>query len=87
MNLSEIIGENLRVIMAIRYRSITDIYNETGISRTTITSMRKGDFKMIQLNTLDKLAQCLEVSVADLVTEKAFYKGGGINRAKSDNRK
>ncbi|WP_024526795.1 helix-turn-helix domain-containing protein [Levilactobacillus brevis] len=87
MSLSEIIGENLRVIMAIRCRSITDIYNETGISRTTITSMRKGDFKIIQLNTLDKLAQCLEVSVADLVTEKVFYKGGEKHRINSGNEK
>lgn len=87
MSLSEIIGENLRVIMAIRCRSITGIYNETGISRTTITSMRKGEFKMIQTNSLSKLAQCLGVSVADLVTEKAFYKGGERNRTKSDDRK
>lgn len=68
MELAEIIGENLRVIMAIQGRNITDIYNETGIARSTITSIRKGKFKMIQTKSLQTLADCLNVTVAQLVT-------------------
>lgn len=87
MNLSEIIGENLRVIMEIKGRRVNELANEAGISRNTVTTLRKRKFKMIQINSLDKLSQCLEVSVADLVTEKVFYKGDEKHRAKSDNRK
>lgn len=87
MSLSKIIGENLRVIMAIKSRRVNELANEAGISRNTVTTLRKGKFKMIQINSLDKLSQCLEVSVADLVTEKAFYKGGEKHRTNSGNEK
>lgn len=87
MNLSEIIGENIRVNAAIKQLHLRDLVNATGLSKTALIRIKKGDFKMIRINTLDALAQCLEVSVADLVTEKAFYKGGERNRTKSDDRK
>ncbi|MBT9676765.1 helix-turn-helix domain-containing protein [Levilactobacillus brevis] len=68
MELAEIIGENLRVLMAIRKMRVGELSTKSGISRNTITTLRKGKFKMIQTKSLQKLADCLNVTVAQLVT-------------------
>lgn len=68
MELAEIIGENLRVLMAIRKIRVGELSTKSGISRNTITTLRKGKFKMIQTKSLQALADCLNVTVAQLVT-------------------
>lgn len=68
MELAEIIGENLRVLMAIRKIRVGELSTKSGISRNTITTLRKGKFKMIQTKSLQTLADCINVTVAQLVT-------------------
>ena len=68
MDLAKTIGTNLRILMAIKVVSSTELYQDTKIARSTITSIRSGNFKMIQTKTLETLADYFGVSVAQLVT-------------------
>lgn len=47
--------------MAQQQRRVTELANATGISRNTITSTSQNDGKMIQLETINKLCQALDV--------------------------
>lgn len=56
---------NLRIIMAEKYVRVTELAKQTGLSRTTITSLKENKLKMIQLNSIDKLCQALDVTPAE----------------------
>jgi len=56
-----VIRNNLAVLLAERSLKITRVANDTGISRNTITSTAQNDGKMIQLETINKLCQYLDV--------------------------
>ena len=51
--------------MVQKQRRVNEIANETGISRNTITSTSQNYGKMIQLETINKLCQSLNVSPTD----------------------
>lgn len=68
MKLAEIIGENVRVLMAMKQVTVSKLHQETNISRTTLTTIKTGEFKMIQTRILETLANYFEVTVAQLVT-------------------
>ncbi|WP_225422958.1 helix-turn-helix domain-containing protein [Companilactobacillus jidongensis] len=55
------IRNNLAVLLAERSLKITRVANDTGISRNTITSTAQNDGKMIQLETINKLCQYLDI--------------------------
>lgn len=55
------IRNNLAILLAERSLKITRVANDTGISRNTITSTAQNDGKMIQLETINKLCQYLEI--------------------------
>lgn len=55
---------NLSVLLAERQLRISKVSNDTGISRTTLTSLTTNNSKMVQLETINKLCQSLNVSVA-----------------------
>lgn len=67
--LNEIIAENLRVTMAIRQCKVKNLAKTTGLSRNTLTTLRLGKFKMVQLNSIDKICQALSITPADLFNE------------------
>lgn len=50
---------------------VSELSKETGISRTTITSAKFNRGKMIQLNTINKLCQALEVTPEDFFEYEA----------------
>ena len=68
MKLAEIIGENVRVLMAMKQVTVSKVLQETNISRTTLTAIKSGEFKMIKTRTLETLANYFNVTVAQLVT-------------------
>lgn len=55
-NSKDILAENLRVFLARKKMSITELSRETGISRNTLTGIYYGKNEMIKFETLDKLA-------------------------------
>lgn len=59
------IRNNLAILMAQRSTKISKIAAETGIARSTLNSISQNESKMIQLETIDKLCQSLEVTPCD----------------------
>ena len=51
--------------MAQKQRRVNELSKETGISRNTISATMQNGGKMIQLNTINKLCQALEVTPGD----------------------
>lgn len=52
---------NLKMLLSARNLRISRVANDTGISRTTLTSLSQNDLKGVQLTTLDTLCQYLEI--------------------------
>lgn len=78
------IRNNLSVLMAQKQKRVTELANETGISRNTITSTAKSDGRMIQLETINKLCQALRVTPTEFFEYapfdfKYFFDLGDLN--------
>lgn len=56
---------NLSVLMAERGLKIADLYNATGISKTTLMAIANNNSKGIQFETLDRLCNYLDVAPSD----------------------
>lgn len=59
------IRNNLAILMSERGIKNGELSLRTGISKNTISATAKGDGKMIQLETIDKICQALEVTPND----------------------
>ncbi|EIX7109436.1 helix-turn-helix transcriptional regulator, partial [Listeria innocua] len=59
------ISNNLSILLAERKIKITRVAKDTGISRSTITSIAQKDSKMIQMDTIDTLCRYLNVTPHD----------------------
>ena len=73
-NPNKVIAENIRVLMAIRQIRVGELARDSGVVRNTINSLCKGDFRMIQIRTLESVAKVLDVTPAELLTKKASYR-------------
>lgn len=62
------IKSNLKILLAKRNLKITKVSNDTGISRTTLTSLASNYAKGIQFDTLENLCNYLKISPNDLFT-------------------
>ncbi|MHC9533170.1 helix-turn-helix domain-containing protein [Dellaglioa sp. L3N] len=51
----------LRVLLAERRLTVTQLSEMTGVSRNTLGALRTGKSKMVQLNTLDKIMMALDI--------------------------
>lgn len=71
--LNNIIATNLRVAMAKENISVTKVHLLTGVSRSSITSYRKGDMKQVDLVTITKLSEALNIKPSDLFIEGDSY--------------
>ena len=71
--LNNIIATNLRVAMAKENISVTKVHLLTGVSRSSITSYRKGDMKQVDLVTITKLSEVLNIKPSDLFIECDSY--------------
>jgi putative transcriptional regulator len=63
----------LRVILADRYMTITDLHRGTNLSRTTLTNLYFNRGKGIDFETVDLICQYLKIEISDLfeIKEKA----------------
>lgn len=59
------IQSKLSVLMAERGLKISDLYEETGISKTTLMALAENSGKGVQFDTIDKLCNYLGVSPCD----------------------
>ena len=66
------IKSNLAVLMAERGLKIADVYNDTGISKTTLMALSENKGKGIQFETIDKLWNYLNVSPQDFYIYSPF---------------
>lgn len=48
-------------------KTITEVSNETGISRTTLTNLSRGRAKGLQFKTIDTLCKYFNCDVDDLI--------------------
>ena len=60
------IKSNLNVKLAENNLKISKVYNDTGISRSTLTTLATGDPKGIQLDTIDTLCRYLNITPGEL---------------------
>lgn len=67
--INNIFATNLRVAMAKQNISVTKVHLLTGVSRSSITSYRKGDMKQVNLVTITKLSEVLNIKPSDLFIE------------------
>ncbi|MCK1158332.1 helix-turn-helix domain-containing protein [Streptococcus uberis] len=58
---------NFRVILAKQRKKISDVHKETGISKTTLISLYYERAKNPSTKTIIKIANCLKVSVDELL--------------------
>ena len=66
------IKSNLAVLMAERGLKIADVYNDTGISKTTLMALSENKGKGIQFETIDKLCNYLNVSPQEFFVYSPF---------------
>lgn len=60
------IKSNLNVKLAENNLKISKVYNDTGISRSTLATLATGDPKGIQLDTIDTLCRYLNITPGEL---------------------
>lgn len=66
------IKSNLQMLLAQRRLKITQVAQDTGISRTTLTSLYYQHAQGLQLDTINKLCQYLNVTPGDLFIYAPF---------------
>ncbi|WP_392425220.1 helix-turn-helix domain-containing protein [Dolosigranulum pigrum] len=59
------IKNNLNVLLAERNYTATDLHEGTGISKTTLTSLVNNTGKGVQMDTIDKICNFLDVNISD----------------------
>lgn len=69
----------LRILLAERRMTVTELSEMTGISRSTLYPLKNNKSKMIQLNTLNKIMMALNIDdISQLIqyipTEKTINK-------------
>ena len=70
MDSNEILSLNIRIHMAKNKKNISDLSKATGIARSTLTPLIKGQSKMIKFETLDKISNALNIPVDMLFSLK-----------------
>ena len=66
------IKSNLNVKLAENNLKISKVYNDTGISRSTLTTLATGDPKGIQLDTIDTLCRYLNITQKHVYLSRNF---------------
>lgn len=61
------IDNNLAIMMAERFKKISDVSKETGISRTTLTNIYYKKSKSISTETLEKLCLYLDCDIGEFL--------------------
>ncbi|WP_232164726.1 helix-turn-helix domain-containing protein [Staphylococcus nepalensis] len=67
--INNIFATNLRVAMAKRNISVTRLHLLSGVSRSSITEYRKGNMQMVNLRSVSKIAEVLNIKPSELFIE------------------
>ncbi|WP_204189980.1 helix-turn-helix transcriptional regulator [Staphylococcus sp. GDY8P79P] len=67
--LNNILATNLRVAMAKENINATKLHLLSGVSRSSITEYRKGNIKQVNLESLSKISNALNIKVSSLFLE------------------
>lgn len=67
--INNIFATNLRVAMAKRNISVTRLHLLSGVSRSSITEYRKGNMQMVNLRSISKIAEVLNIKPSELFVE------------------
>jgi transcriptional regulator with XRE-family HTH domain len=70
-----IVGDNIRVLRAVRKITQAQLADKVGIAQSTLCEMETGTSKRHSEETLVKIAAALSVDVADLWKENTFERG------------
>lgn len=62
-----VIRSRLSILMGIKRYNIQDVYEKTGLARSTIANLYHDKTQRIDYDTLDKLCKLFECSVGDIV--------------------
>lgn len=61
MAIEKIVSINFRILLSVNNVTASEIAEVTGMSKTTLTSIYKGNFSMINTNTLKRIADYIGV--------------------------
>jgi len=61
------INNNFSILLAKKLLKITQVANDTGLSRTTLTNLYYRRTNLISLDVLDKLCRYLDCNVGDIL--------------------
>lgn len=57
-------------VMGEQRKSIQKVADETGLSRSTLSCLYNNKVTRVDLNTLDKLCECLDCNPGDIIERK-----------------
>ena len=78
------IQSRLSVLMAERGLKISDLYEETGISKTTLMAIAENTGKGVQYDTVDKLCNFLGVTPCEFFEYSPYLVSFRMDKIKSD---
>lgn len=61
------IRSKLSILMGVKRYNIQDVYEKTGLARSTIASLYHDKTQRIDYDTLDKLCKLFECSIGDII--------------------
>ena len=73
LKLNDLFSRNMRLVIAKDNISITDLSNETGISRNTLTGISSGKTEMIRFDTVERLASHFDVDPMNLFSHQTDW--------------
>lgn len=75
MNLSVLVGQTLKEMIAEKGLTYTVYAEKAGVTQGYISQVVNGDIKGVKLETLEKLVTPLEITVSDFLKEVEKKKG------------
>ena len=69
------INNNFSILLAKKLLKITQVANDTGLSRTTLTNLYYRRTNLISLDVLDKLCRYLDCNVGDILNYEEGWNG------------
>lgn len=71
------LGSRIKIILAHQHMTIAELAEKTGISKNTLYAMTKRDSNDIKLDSLQKIADALDVTLDSLLTNNNYISRPG----------
>ena len=75
MNLSGLVGQTLKEMIAAKDMTYTVYSEKAGVTQGYVSQVVNGDIKGVKLETLEKLVKPLEITVSDFLKEVEKKRG------------